>query len=433
MRDDAGRDDPVRDDPVRDDTVRQQLADWVRPVASAPIPDIRALRRRARRRGIRRAATVTTIALVAAAVVTAVAVAGVTGGVAGKGRPEVGRPAASRSAAPGMVTHGAWQPAGPLPAADAAPAAQPYIVLLPVGIGTAQVRNVYTFTTVATIAPLPSQFMAGVAAAGDDRTFVIEADVGGTRQEIRGKKVGPPMNWPTVAFDELRLSPDGRPISLVELFTVPAHDAEGGFAISQDASMLAFATGNSGFETVSLATGRSRSWPPVDSGTVSALSLSWAGDKTLAFEWGRGNNRHPPGVGIRLLDVTAPGTLLQASRLVVPYGSYCAATAACQDGQLLTADGSKVLLTQVVTRGQDYTDRVLEYSTSTGQLRAAVAPVVNTPYAGPPCVPLWADPSGEQVMSFCGGHGEHYDRGRLSRVTLHLPMYGMNFGAPFAW
>jgi DNA-directed RNA polymerase specialized sigma24 family protein len=32
-----------------------------------------------------------------------------------------------------------------------------------------------------------------------------------------------------------------------------------------------------------------------------------------------------------------------------------------------------------------------------------------------------------------GGHGERYDHGRLSRVTLHPPMYGMNFGADFAW
>ena len=48
-------------------------------------------------------------------------------------------------------------------------------------------------------------------------------------------------------------------------------------------------------------------------------------------------------------------------------------------------------------------------------------------------MPLWSDPSGDQVVSFCGGHGERYDHGRLSRITLHPPMYGMNFGAPFAW
>jgi hypothetical protein len=29
--------------------------------------------------------------------------------------------------------------------------------------------------------------------------------------------------------------------------------------------------------------------------------------------------------------------------------------------------------------------------------------------------------------------GERYDHGHLSRITLHPPMYGMNFGAAFAW
>jgi hypothetical protein len=331
------------------------------------------------------------------------------------------------------VTHGGWQPAGPLPAADASPAVAPYIVLLPVGTGDAQVRNVYTFATVAIIQPLPGQFLAGIAAAGDDRTFVLQAEVGGKRQVIHGKKVGPPMEAPTIAFDELRLSPDGRVISLVMLFTVPANDAGSGFAISQDASMLAYATGNGGFETVSLATGRGRSWPPVDSGNVSPLSLSWAGDRSLAFEWATGDNPHPPGLGLRVLNVTAPGNLLQASRLIVSYGRYCMATAACQDGQLITADGSKVLVTKVLPGGQGYTDSVLEYSTRTGQALASVVPVLNTPDAGPPCVPLWTDPSGEQVMSFCAGHGEQYDRGHFSPVTLHLPMYGTNFGAAFAW
>ncbi|MGH3229046.1 MAG: hypothetical protein ACRDOA_10780 [Streptosporangiaceae bacterium] len=302
------------------------------------------------------------------------------------------------------------------------------------GEGTAQVRDIFKGQTIATIQPLPGQFVVGVAAAGDDRTFVLEAEMGGHQQEVRGRTIGPPMNPTTVAFDELRLGPDGRPVSLVWLLTVPARDAMSGFAISQDASMLAYANGyTSGFETVSLATGRARSWAPVDAGTVAGYSLSWAGDRTLAFEWSTGDNPHPPGIGIRVLDVTAPGNLLQASRLVIPYGQYCKATGACQDGQLMTADGSKVLVTIVVGVGQDYADTVVEYSARTGQPLAEVMPTIRTPYAGPPCVPLWTDPSGEQVISFCGGHGERYDQGYISRVTLHPPMYGMNFGALFAW
>jgi len=398
-----------------------QLADWVRPVNNLPIPDIRVLRRRARRRGVRRAVTAAAVT----AVVTVIAVGVTAAGLPGTGRPAGGRPVTSQP----IRTHGGWRPAGPAPAADASPAVAPYIVIPGWGgHGTAQVRNIFAGKTIATIQPLPGQYVIGAAAAGDDRTFVLEAEVGG-QQEI-----GPPMNAPTVAFDELRLGADGRPRSLVTVLTVPARDTMSGFAISQDATMLAYAnTNNGGFETVSLATGTRRSWAPVDSGTVAPYSLSWAGDRTLAFEWSSGNNRHPPGLGIRVLDVTARGNLLQASRLVVPYGQYCRARGACQDGQLLTADGSKVLLTIVVAVGQDYADTVVEYSVRTGKPVAEVTRTIRTPYAGPPCVPLWTDPSGAQVITFCGGHGERYDDGFLSPVTLHPPMYGLNFGALFAW
>jgi hypothetical protein len=201
-----------------DDSLHEQLADWVRPVTSLPIPDVRILRRRARRRGMRRVVTV---------------------------------------------------------------AVAPYIVIPGYGgTGGAQVRNMFTGRTIVTIKPLPGQYVIGAAAAG------------AARQR-----------------------------------------------------------------------------------TVSGASLSWAGDRTLAFEWLAGDNRHPPGLGLRVLNIDAPGNLLQASRLVIPYGQYCGATAACQDGRLLTPDGSKMLVTRVAADGH----------------------------------------------------------GHLSRVTLHSPMYGLNFGAAFAW
>ena len=261
-----------------DDSLHEQLADWVRPVTRLAVPDIRVLRRRARRRGMRRAAATVTMTVV----VTAVAV-GVMASLLGAGRPAGGRPASGSPpwpAGPGTWTHGVWRPAGPLPAADASPVVAPYIVLLVPGRGTVQVRNVYTFKTIATVQPPRGQFFAGIAAAGDDRTFVLQAEVGGRTQQSPM-----PVNPTAAAFDELRLTPDGRPESLGLLGTVPARDGLSGFAISQDASMLAYSTG-SGFETVSLATGRGRSWPAVDAGNVAPLSLSWAGDRTLAFEWG---------------------------------------------------------------------------------------------------------------------------------------------------
>jgi hypothetical protein len=417
---------------VLDDSLHDQLAEWVRPVAQLPIPDIRVLRRRARRRGIRKAVTaaVVTAAVTAAGVGVGV---GVGAGLPGKGRPAGGRPAASRSAAPGIVTHGGWQPAGPLPAADASPAVAPYIVLLPIGTGDAQVRNMFTFQTVATIPPPPAQFLVGIAAAGDDRTFVLEAEVGGKRQEVRGKKVGPPMDSTTVAFDELRLSPDGHPISLVTLFTLPASEVESVFAISQDASMLAYSTGN-GFETVSLATGARRSWPAVDGGGASFGGMAWAGDRRLVFQWTSNSGFQSAIAGVRVLDVTARGDMLQSSRLVMHWSQYCSESPEgpgwC-DSPSFTADGSKLLITKAIATGDNTTASVEEVSARTGQVLAVLAHPVTEPSPGPNCPALWSDPSGEQVISSCV-QGELYDNGRISPVTIHPPMYGTDF-VTFAW
>jgi len=418
-----------------DDELRAQLADWVRPVASLPVPDIRVLRRRARRRGAYRALAVA--AVTAAVAVGAVAVAA---SLPGAGRPAGGRPvdsAPSWSAAPGTWSRGAWQPALPLPAGDAAPAVAPYILIPRYG-GVIQVRDVFrSVTTIATVQPPPGQYLAGAASAGDDRTFVLLAAIGGQRNGI-----GYPMNPTTMAFDELRLGSDGQVQWLHVLFTLPARDVEAGyFAISQDASMLAYTTNNSGFETVSLATGTGRSWPPVDAGTVAPYSLSWAGDRTLAFEWASGDNPHPPGIGIRVLDVTAPGNLLQASRLIVGYGRYCAAFGGCRDDPVITPDGSTVIVPRAVcvracgaaevNPAGLFTDSVVEYSTLTGRAIADVAPPVTSPFPGTLCVPVWTDPSGVQVVTSCG-HGEWYDRGHVSRITLHMPMNGTDL-LPFAW
>jgi hypothetical protein len=342
--------------------------------------------------------------------------------------------------APGTWNHGAWQPAGPLPAADAAPSVAPYILIPRYG-GVIQVRQVFkSVTTIATVRPPAGQYLALVASAGDDRTFVVEAEVGGQRPDGTGF----PMNPTAFAFEELRLDANGQPGPLRLLFTLSARKGDQGvdyFVISQDASMLAYPTGNSGLETISLATGRGRAWPPVDDGTVAPPSLSWAGDRTLAFEWDAGNNRHPPGIGVRVLDVTAPGNLLQASRLVVAYSRYCAALGGCRDDPVITPDGSAIIVpTAVCVRECTakkvnpygvFTDSVVEYSTGTGQAIADAAPPVTSSFPGTLCEPVWTDPSGVQVVTSCG-HPLWYDRGHVSRITVYMPMNGTDL-VPFAW
>jgi hypothetical protein len=393
-----------------DEELRAQLADLVRPLAGLPVPDIGVLRRRARRRAMRRAAAAAAVtAIVAAAAVgVTVGVAGSRGtGRAAAGRPEGGSPQAW-AAAPGTWTHGAWERAGTLPAADAGPSSAPYVVLVS-DSGNAQVRDVFTGQVITTVRP-DGQRVAAVAAAGDDHTFVLA-----------GRETG------SVVFYELGLGPGGTPAYARELFAVPA-TAVPAFAVSADASMLAYTTG-SGFETVSLATGTGRAW------TVSggqAYSLSWAGDRTLAFEWAPRSltgTSLPPGVGVRLLDVVAPGPLLQASRLIL---EYCASGRVCAAGPLITPDGSRVLATRLVL-GTGITTNVEEYSARTGQALAAVTPAVGSPSGDVTCQALWTDPSGEQVVAFCG-RGERYDDGQVGPVTLQLPAGILNApGQDFAW
>jgi hypothetical protein len=411
-----------------DDELRERLGEWVRPVTTLPVPDVRVLRRRARRRGMRRAAAGAAVtSVVAAAAIGVIASLPGTGELpAGSSSPVPGAPP-SWSPAPGTWTHGTWQPAGPPLADDADPADAPYIVLPQATRGTLQVRNVFTGTHLAIVQPLAGQFLVGAAGAGDDRTFVVQAELGGRMQAVGG----PPIGSTAVAFDELRLRPDGQPESLRLLFSIPTRDSLS-FAISQDASMLAYTT-DSGFETVSLAAGTGRSWSASHAGAVGGISLSWAGDRTLAFEWTPAENRNPPGIGIRVLDVTAPGTLLHASRLIVPYDRYCGAPAAwgCIGDPVLTPDGSKVIVAKGEIGVSGYADSVVEYSTRTGRALANVAPPVSSPFPGTLCVPLWTNPSGEQVITSCG-HPEKYDRGRVTSITLHPPMNGTDILA-FAW
>jgi hypothetical protein len=295
-----------------------------------------------------------------------------------------------------------------LPAADAGPFTEPYVVLVS-DTGKAQVRDVFTGQVITTVWP-DGQRVAAVAAAGDDRTFVLA-----------GRETG------SVVFYELRLGPDGKPEYARQLFAIPA-TAVPAFAVSADASMLAYTTA-SGFETVSLATGTGRAWTA--SGGL-AYSLSWAGDRTLAFEWAPGRltgTGLPPGIGIRLLDVTAPGPLLQASRLII---GYCTSGQVCAQGPLITPDGSRLLATKLVL-GAGITTNVEEYSARTGQALAAVTPAVGSPRGGVVCGPLWTDPSGEQVVAYCG-RGEGYDHGHISPVSLKLPPGILNAeGQAFAW
>jgi len=372
---------------VLDEELRTALADWVRPLAGLPVPDLQVLRRRVRRRRARRAAAGALVTAVAAAVAI-----GITVSLPGPARaPAVAAP----QAAPGTWYPGRWFRAGPLPAPGALPgAAAPYVVTL--GHGAAVVTDAFTGRAAGTVSPPAGSGFAGVAAAGDDHTFVFAA--AGTA---------------SVGFYEERLAADGRPGLPVLVFALPGRTVPS-FAVSPDASLLAYTT-RTGIRVISLATGAGRSWT---AGGGRATSLSWGGDRTLAFEWLPASSLvHAQ---VRLLDTAAPGTRLLAGPVLAapcanPYGLVCVPMS-----PLMTPDGSKVFAIYLSNGKTDLVAQVEEFSARTGRRLAAITPTVSSPQGGVACQVLWSDPGGSRLMAFCGRAGV-IAGGHFSPAALDLP------------
>jgi hypothetical protein len=355
---------------------------------------------RVRHRGLVAAGAVLVLAAAAGVLVGAVLTAGRPGGRTPVAGARHGRPQAAT----------VWYPAGPLPAASAGPAVAPYFVTVVFQRSPAPVtvNDAFTGRVLATIdAPVPGIGFAGVAAAGDDRTFVLAA------QESRPA---------AVVFYELRLSAGGGVASLTRLLSV-ASPSVPAFAVSPDASRLAYAT-TYGVRVVTLATGASRSWT-ADGHTLAgnAVELSWAGDRTLAMYWASvaAGSRQ---TGIRLLDTSAPGGDLLSSRLII------GAPAATPTGLLITPDGSKVFATVVTGLPDNPAAEVMEFSAQTGRALAVVSPRAGESGMGSSCLALWTDPSGDRLIAECGQVGEAITitGGHFAVADLHVPSY--NFSAP---
>jgi hypothetical protein len=321
--------------------------------------------------------------------------------------------------------HATWSPAGGLPAASAGPAAAPYFVTL--AFQKLDVPAVVTDAITGKILgmvhpPTGGLRFVSAAAAGDDRTFILAAEG------------AYPAQSSATRFYELRLDPGGRPQPLL-LLSVPTVAYGDKLAVSADGSRLAIATGTASsghIEVVSLATGAVRVWKSSDRG--SATSLSWAGDRWLAFDW---SDASPAAQvarqqsGLRLLDTAAPGADLMSSRLVVSqsarFGSFGGLA-----GPLITPDGSKVFATMVSGVPVNPMAEVVEFSARTGQALGAVTPPVGESGTGQWCGALWTDPSGQHLLAACGGvppGGQgRIDNGHFTRMNLHVPTY--NFSTP---
>jgi hypothetical protein len=204
--------------------------------------------------------------------------------------------------------------------------------------------------------PAPYRVFTWVAAAGDDRTFVLAAQrarpVGGVLEQVMG--VG------AAKLYRLVLHRSGRPGALQPLPIPPIRGNINGFALSPDASKLAVSTTrvpgavafSSQIHVFALATGAERSWVQGNVGWVgqdkpSAESLAWAGDnRTLLFKeyLGEGGSA----AEIRLLDTAAPGGFLAAASTRVPFLSRLISgrvedPVQAYGNMLLTPDGHKII------------------------------------------------------------------------------------------
>jgi hypothetical protein len=392
---------------MRDEQLRERPEAWKRPTDLRAAPVIRP---HVPRRVMRHAAM--GVAALAVLAVSACASADQPGG-------------GNSAAAPTPSSHATWYPAGGLPAAGAGPAAAPYFVTLAFQEPDvpAVVTDAVTGKVLGTVHP-PAGGMrfVGAAAAGDDRTFILAAEG------------GYPAQSSATRFYELRLGPGGsaEPLSLLPVPAVAYGDK---LAVSADGSRLAIAAGTAGdgqVEVVSLPAGTVRVWKSSDHG--SATSLSWAGDRWLAFDWSGASPAAQVArqqSGLRLLDTAAPGTDLMSSRLVVPqdarFGSFGGLA-----GPLITADGSKVFATMVSGVPMNPMAEVVEFSARTGQAIGAVTPAAGESGTGQWCGALWTDPSGQHLLAVCGGvppGGQgRIDNGHFTRVNLHVPTY--NFSTP---
>jgi hypothetical protein len=366
---------------MHDEQLREQYARWAQPLVAAPPPALPVLRRRARRRLAGRAA-ISGLAIVGAVAATAV----------------FGFPRASHSTF----------------AVDTVPGEPRYAVALNVSSGpAASVLDMVTGQVVGSVPlPIAHSVFEWVAAASDDRTFVL-AD---QSQALDFR------------FYLLHLAANGKPGRLTQL-DVPALQGVQvyGMALTADASKLAVAWQNnptgpvtSHISVTTLATGAMRTWSSAHGG---ALSVSWAGDRSLAFDWQDSDSQARSGV--RLLDTAARGANLLATRLLIP-ASTRTATLDSPGDPLITQDGSAVF----VTMAAGAKTAIVSFSAASGKLQAVLTPVT-----GQSCEILWTDPRGQNVLTQCGSTQASIVGGRYTQIRLHqlVPASPVGFANTFAW
>jgi hypothetical protein len=268
------------------------------------------------------------------------------------------------------------------------------------------------FSTVPT--PTPRSDFPWVAAAAHDRTFVLAEQP--QAADLR--------------FYLLHLAANGTHGTLTRLDVPPLRDAQiYGMALTADASELAVAWLTAPARPVSghisvttLATGATRTWT---SAHGNPTTVSWAGDRTLAFGWQ--DNIDQARSGVRLLDTAAHGTNPLASRLVIP-ASFRAGRLSAPDNPLITQDGSTVF----ATMASGTKTAIVRFSARTGKLEAVLTrPARSLSFCGV----LWTDPHGRHLLTQCGTTQASIDGGHRTPIHLHqlIPASPIGYTNTFAW
>jgi hypothetical protein len=318
----------------------------------------------------------------------------------------------------------------------------------------AVVRATWSGAVLATITPpKPYGTFAGVAAAADDRTFVLaaqrDARIPGNLQALQRSYP------PATRFFLLRINPASKSVGgrarLISL-RIPAEPVGfdlANFALSPGGTSLAVSSTSGELQVFDLATGARKTWqPPIGAafpyglaGAADAM-LSWQGDHTLAFVWdglvrGAGPEHGRKMDGVRLLDTRALGSeLLADSRLVQPRSAI--GPDAFWRQILPTADG-RTLITVLEDQGKHIGQELTETVLRTGAVRILNQLSIHDLQGDYETV-LWASSSGRVLIVSGTRHvrnppaGSFFLTGPRVLTPGHstpIPWPGQNFGA--AW
>ena len=264
---------------------------------------------------------------------------------------------------------------------------------------TATIRATATGKVLATVAvPRPYGNFTAVAAAADDRTFVLVAE--------EGKVAGPALRpVPAARFFVLHLDPASATaagqvrLQALPASYVPAGTMVEGLALSAGGTSLAAVIGDFAVNKLyvyHLTTGERHVWSAsrgvgFGAGDSDPGILSWAADgKTLAFLFIESD--HGSQNGVRLLNTSSPGTsLLADSKLIGARNSPPTGSEA-----VLTPDGRTIFTVQALfSATAQNRQRLVSFSAATGKLTAVLNQVslrANLEQI------QWTNASGSQVL-----------------------------------